>query len=82
MTPGVTRCVFDRRACPHGGCADTLCCRHEFVPVAYPNPKAVEGSTPARAARNTPSGAAMRADSPAPGAQSGPGTSSRRLWQV
>jgi len=77
-----TLCPRDRKACPWGGCSSELCSRHEFVPVAYPNPKAVEGSTPARAARNTPSGAAMRADSPAPGAQSGPGPSSRRLWQV
>jgi len=32
----LTRCVHDGKACPHGGCASTLCARHEFVP-ATPN---------------------------------------------
>lgn len=55
-------CPHDARPCPYGGCSLSLCSRHEFVPVAHKNPVAVLGQVPARAARNTPSGAAMRAD--------------------
>ena len=73
-----THCARDGRACPFQGCSDSLCSRHEFVPVSpYPCDE-----TPARAARNTPTGAAMRAESPAPRAEHRPGTSSRRGVQI
>lgn len=31
---GASRCHYDNRACPFGGCSLSLCARHEFVPVA------------------------------------------------
>lgn len=30
----MNRCPYDQRACPFGGCSESLCSRHEFVPVA------------------------------------------------
>lgn len=76
----LTRCPHDSKPCPHGGCSAELCSRHEWVPAA--SRYTCDDGTPARATRNTPPGAAMRGGSPAPGAQSGPGMNSRRLWQL
>lgn len=28
----ISACIHDARPCPSGGCALTLCARHEFVP--------------------------------------------------
>lgn len=34
---GLTRCAYDRRPCPEGGCSTAICGRHEFSP-SCPDP--------------------------------------------